>query len=132
MRKVIIMRGISGSGKSTLARKLAGTSGRIHSTDDYFERNGAYHFNPRELGRAHNANYTAFVGSLRRGVPVVICDNTNSTHAEFKRYIEAAESHGYEFEIVPLPHLNPAIAASRSTHHVPEATVRRMLERWEP
>lgn len=39
-RTIILMRGVPGSGKSTKAKKLAGTSGIVYSTDDFFMKNG--------------------------------------------------------------------------------------------
>ncbi len=131
VRKVYIMRGVSGSGKSTKARELAGTTGMIHSTDDYFMKDGVYKFDPRLLGRNHMRNFSAFKDSLNRNVLIVICDNTNSRHWEYKKYEEEAKNHGYEVEIVQMPHPEPAVAAKRSAHGVPETTIRRLLTRWE-
>ena len=131
MRKVYIMRGVSGSGKSTKARELAGDIGKIHSTDDYFMVDGAYKFEPRLLGRNHMRNLSAFKDSLHRSVPIVICDNTNSRHWEYKEYVEAAKNHGYEIEIVSMPHPDPVVAAKRTTHSVPEMIIRRLLARWQ-
>lgn len=132
MREVVILRGIPGSGKSTFAKKIAGTDGRIHSTDDLFEKNGVYRFDPRVLRDKHNENYARFVRSLNQHIPVVICDNVNCCRWEFERYIEAANFHRYKVEIVQLPHLDPAVAASRTLHAVPEEKIREILERWEP
>ena len=131
VRKVYIMRGVSGSGKSTKARELAGETGKIHSTDDYFMKDGVYNFDPRLLGRNHMRNFSAFQNSLNQGIPIVICDNTNSRHWEYEKYVEAARNHGYEVEIVQMPHPDPVVAAKRNAHGVPETTIRRLLVRWE-
>lgn len=131
VRKAYIMRGVSGSGKSTKAKELAGSIGKIHSTDEYFMKDGVYKFDPRFLGPNHKRNLAAFKDSLNRNVPIVVCDNTNSRHWEYKEYIEAAQNHGYEVEIVQMPHPDPVVAAKRNLHKVPETTIRRLLTRWE-
>src|SRR5512138_2682582 len=53
-RTVFIMQGISGSGKSTLAKRIAQDTGAaIVSADHYFERNGKFEYDSRQLGNAH-------------------------------------------------------------------------------
>jgi adenylate kinase family enzyme len=51
------MRGIPGSGKSTTAKKLAGETGKIHSTDNYFMVDGEYKFDPSKIREYHEANF---------------------------------------------------------------------------
>lgn len=131
MKKVIIMRGIPGSGKSTLARQLAGSTGKIHSTDDYFMKDGKYVFDPNALRRNHQLNFQAFKADLSLGVSPVIVDNTNTQKWEYQNYMDAAENAGYEVEVVSVPHIDPALAAQRNTHGVPEDAIRRMIARWE-
>ena len=132
MEKVVyIMRGIPGSGKSTQARRLAGATGKIHSTDDYFMEDGKYVFDPNKLGRNHQLNFQAFKADLQLGVSPVIVDNTNSRKWEYENYAKAAEDAGYRVEVVQVPHIDPALAAQRNTHGVPEESIRRMIARWE-
>jgi predicted kinase len=126
------MRGITGSGKSTLAKELAGEFGVIHSTDKFFyHADGTYHFDFEELENNHNRNFEDFCLSLREGVPVVICDNTNSQKWEFARYVEAAEAAGYRVAIVILPHPDPQVAADRSTKKTPTNVIAKMIYNWE-
>lgn len=132
MKKVYIMRGVSGSGKSTAARRLAGDSGKIHSTDDYFMHGEKYLFDPSKLQRNHQLNFEAFRADLALGVSPIIVDNTNTRKWEYKNYVEAAKEAGYEVEIVEMPHPDPFTAAKRSLHGVPEESIRRMIARWEP
>ena len=126
-----IMRGIPGSGKSTQARQLAGSTGKIHSTDDYFMQDGKYVFDPNKLGRNHQLNFQAFKADLQLGVSPVIVDNTNARKWEYENYAKAAEDAGYRVEVVQVPHIDPALAAQRNTHGVPEESIRRMIARWE-
>jgi predicted kinase len=132
MEKVaFIMRGLPGSGKSTIARHLIGDLGVIHSTDDFFVQNGKYYFDPEKLRANHDKNFRAFCESIAQEVPVVVCDNTNSKHWEYKRYLETAQKAGYMVSIVFMPHPTPEIAAKRNTHNVPIAIIVQMKERWE-
>jgi tRNA uridine 5-carbamoylmethylation protein Kti12 len=131
MNTALIMRGVSGSGKSTRARLLAGATGVVHSTDDYFYVNGVYRFDPAKFAQYHRRNLEAFRASLAAGVPIVICDNTNTRRWEFAPYVKAAEDAGYLITVVSLPHPDVAVAAARNTHGVPAEMIKRMIDRWE-
>ena len=131
MKKVYIMRGSSGSGKSTKARELAGSTGKIHSTDDFFMVDGEYKFDPGLLGRNHDLNFKAFKVSLALGVDPVVVDNTATRKWEYEKYQQVAEEAGYQVEIVSIPHIDPKLAAQRNSHGVPEKAIRRMIARWE-
>ncbi|MEK7390532.1 MAG: AAA family ATPase [Patescibacteria group bacterium] len=130
---VYIMRGVPGSGKTTIARMLAGTTGRIHSTDDFFiGADGKYCFNPRELEGNHRRNFEAFCRSLDEGVPAVICDNTNVRRWQFEPHVRAARQRGYLMAIVAMPHPTVDEAVRRNTHGVPAGAIQGMLCEWEP
>ena len=131
MKIVYIMRGVPGSGKSTLARKLSMGSGIIHSTDDYFVVDGDYRFDPSKLREYHDCNFEEFCESLRYGVPVVICDNTNVHRWMFRRYLEAAWFYGYLDVVISMPHPEPEVAAARNVHTVPAEVIRQMIDQWE-
>lgn len=131
MKKCFIMRGIPGSGKSTAARQLAGKTGKIHSTDDYFMKDGKYQFDPAQLRRNHELNFQAFKADLALGISPLIVDNTNTQKWEYQKYVDAAQEAGYDVEIVVIPHIDPKLAAKRNTHGVPEDKIRQMLARWE-
>ena len=131
MQIAYILRGIPGSGKTTLAKTLAGSGGVIHSTDNYFLQDGVYCFNPTRLPEFHDRNFEAFAESLKRGIPVVVCDNVNRAHEDYRRYVYAARECGYQVAIVFLPHPSPDEAAARTVHGVPIQTISRIIERWE-
>lgn len=137
-KRVIILRGEPGSGKTTKARFLARRARwfydrvAIHSTNDYFERQGR--FDERLLARFHEENFSAFLRSLKAGIELVIVDNCNSQYWEYERYIEAAKLHGYQVGIVVMPSLPVAELVRRTEenrHYVPEYAIRRIIERWE-
>lgn len=130
-RTVIIMRGIPGSGKSTRARELVGDTGVIHSTDEYFMKDGTYLFDATRIGLYHRLNFEAFVRSLEAGTSPVIVDNTNIRRRDFKRYVKAAGEAGYDVveEVIPMPSID--VAVERNTHGIPREAIQRMIDRWQ-
>lgn len=131
MKRAVIMRGVPGSGKSTIAKLLVGETGVIHSTDNYFYVEGVYSFSPSLLSQNHEKNFEAFCESLKKDVPIVICDNTNVKRTHFAHYISAAEAAGYQVDIVVMPHPDPEVAAIRNKHGVSSETIRQMIVDWE-
>jgi tRNA uridine 5-carbamoylmethylation protein Kti12 len=135
-KECYILRGVSGSGKSTHGFKLAleanqkGLTSAILSADDFFvlRGNGKYDFDPKLLGEAHKACFLGFVSAINREVDCVIVDNTNTTAVEIAGYERYATAMGYNVQIVTIA-CDPAIAAKRNTHGVPEKGVRAMHDR---
>lgn len=97
-RVMIIMRGVSGSGKSTKARQMAGPSGQIFSTDDFFEPDYDAQFSDEQLPKAHQWNQQRVAQALQSGVSPVVVDNTNVEAWEMKPYVQLAQQHGYEVQ----------------------------------
>lgn len=111
---------------------LRGKDGVVHSTDDYFMVDGRYLFDPTRLAEFHARNFWAFCASILRGVPIVVCDNTNARRVDFIHYVLAARRAGYEVKVIQLPHPHPRVAVWRSQHGVPLHTIQNMMARWEP
>jgi tRNA uridine 5-carbamoylmethylation protein Kti12 len=159
MNTCFIMGGVPGSGKSTAARAIAqshvdgsgefwieksvtyfgvrhddGTDtvmAAIHSTDQYFMKDGEYRFNPKQIGIFHNANYKAFRESIMNGIPIVICDNTNTQQKEWSKYAKEAKAQDYIVVHATLPHPHPDVATERNAHGVPKDAINRMISRWQ-
>lgn len=133
MNTAIIMRGIPGSGKSTFARELAeGKHAVICSTDDYFVKDGTYARDISKLAKYHEQNLERFIESLKDGVPLVICDNTNVRRDHYSAYVRFAEHYDYRVAIVTMPHPRPETAAARNIHGVSREHIERLLSQWEP
>lgn len=117
---IYILQGVSGSGKSSIASKLADAD-NICSADDFFMRDGKYHFDPTKLGEAHGACLRKYVSLLlvnaQKGRPIVV-DNTNTTIGEIAPYYSLAEAYGYKPVIITVE-CDPDEAAARNTHGVP-------------
>lgn len=131
MKIAYVMRGVPGSGKSTFVKTLVREEGIVHSTDDYFYIDGKYMFDRSRLQEYHDRNFAAFCESLKNGIPVVVCDNTNGKHCFFERYVKAAEEAGYEVRIITMPHPDPVLAASCTSHNVPIEKIQQMIDEWE-
>jgi predicted kinase len=138
MKTAYIMRGIPGSGKSTTVRELIqgydnlALSVAVHSTDDLCMVDGEYQFVVELAGARHAQNLENFRHSVTRGVPCVICDNTNVRTEHYQDYVEAAELWGYKVVIVEMVHPKPEVAYRRTTHGVPLERIERMIADWEP
>jgi len=134
MKHVIILQGVPGSGKSHYANEfVARTQAKsvVCSADDYFYQLGGgtkYAFDARQLGAAHGACFRKFIAAVQAEVEVVVVDNTNTTATEIAPYVLGGEAHGYTVEIIRVV-CDPAVAAARNTHGVPERAVRAMADR---
>ena len=128
--RVILMAGVPGSGKTHYVNKLGLSHESVVSADNFFVEDGVYRFDPTKLGAAHGDCLRGFVAALMKGLETVVVDNTNTTVIEMSPYVALAAAYGYETEIVRVV-CDPAVAAARNSHGVPERAVRAMSERLE-
>lgn len=135
MKRLVIMRGLPGSGKSTHAKELQGgvPTRVICSADDYFMKDGIYQFDPKQLGKAHEACKAKAHTAMLKSMSVVIIDNTNMQKWEFQDYIAFGMMYGYKIEKIVCGNLiDIKLYAERNTHGVPFESIKRMAERFEP
>lgn len=159
-KTLVIMRGLPWTGKSYTAKALAGDTGVIYSTDEYWykirkpDQPDHYSFNPRYLGDAHHWNQLRAQKSIELGHPLIIIDNTNTTASEPRHYVEYATCQDYAvrieeptsdrwLEIVALLRDKRAnkeklkdwakklAEGSKETHGVPAWSIEKMMWRWE-
>ena len=117
MSKLILVRGLPGSGKSTYAKTL----GMIHfEADMYFERNGEYEYNPRELSKAHSWCQYKVKEYLDSGMNVVV-SNTFTQLWEMDPYLEM----GHDVEVIEMTEMYGSI------HNIPDDKLEAMRARWE-
>lgn len=95
-KQLIIIRGLPGSGKSTLAKKLAKSTGIIHSVDDYFMKDGIYKFEEDKLSEYHDLNLYAAIDSMEKGISPIIIDNTNLLSVHLIPYVFEARFYDYK------------------------------------
>lgn len=134
------MRGIPGSGKSTRAAKimarfqaLFGKHSVKCSADDFFlDKDGNYNFDRNKIGKAHGECKRKAAQAMRKGVPLVVIDNTNTTMKEIRPYLDMAKEHSYTVKYCVVGNTDDdsiKVYAGRNVHGVPEEAIRRMAER---
>ncbi len=141
-KTVVINRGVIGSGKSEIAKRISkffeknSLDVAIHSTDDFFIKNGKYKFNIEKLESYHKKNIENFKESLERGVDLVVVDNTNLMPWEVENYTKLARDYGYQVVLINFEpreykeHLKVAKSKIKSKNER-EKVVRRMLENYK-
>jgi predicted kinase len=128
--RVILMAGIPGSGKTHYTNNKLGAHESVSADAGFVGSDGVYRFDPARLGAAHGDCLRAFVSALMKGAETVVVDNTNTTAIEMAPYVALAAAYGYVVEIVRFA-CDPAVAAARNVHGVPERACRAMAERLE-
>lgn len=128
----VIIRGASGSSKTTTANFLAAgyrasglkVAGSFEA-DQWMMQGGEYRFDPSRLGECHDKCFECCKSAMVNGEDIVIQSNTNTTRAEYSRYLDLAAKMGYLVVEMTLK------ADFGSIHGVPDHVVRRQRERFE-
>lgn len=132
-KHLIIMRGLPGSGKSSKAKTL-GIGGVVYSTDDFFDVDGKYMFDPTKLKEYHEKNQHRTELAMRKGVTPIVIDNTNIMADHMKPYVKLGDMYGYKISI-EYPETDWAWdadqLASKNTHGVPKNSIQRMLDNFQ-
>jgi len=131
-KAVAVLRGLPGSGKSHAAAEMERIYGPqisydsvICSTDDFFEVDGEYRFDPTQLTEAHRTCFRKFVDAVNQERALIIVDNTNIHAAEFAPYVTYAAAYGYEVKLITVwCALEKAMA--RNIHKVPFEVILKM------
>ena len=134
MVQLKVIRGIPGSGKSYLSAKLGKEiDAVVISTDDFFMVNGEYKFDYRYISVAHKWCHGIVAYNLMRGKSVIV-NNTFTCAWEIVPYIDMAHQLGIVWEILEPTtkwRYNVEECVKRNTHNVPEATIQKMMDRFE-
>jgi len=101
---VYLMRGLSSSGKSWTARRLAGETGLILETDEYFymqlgDNPSQYDWHADLLPAAQRWNFERFVTAVAEQVSLIVVDRGNSWNEETRKYAQLAVDCGYHVEL---------------------------------
>lgn len=120
-QKLILVRGIPGSGKSTYAKRLGIPD--HYEADMWFDDNGGY--DQSKIKLAHEWCFEMASAAMNAGRPVVV-SNTFIRRWEMQRYIDHAESIGVPVEEVTMT------GDYGSIHNVPDGTIERMRQSFEP
>jgi predicted kinase len=130
MKKVYILRGVSGSGKSTYVKKLPKYK-VVHSTDNFFYKNGKYKFDFKKLGYFHKKNLENFEKSLKEKKTIIVVDNTNLLAKEAKPYIKKAKEHGYRVILVDFKPKGAMWHYKRNRHNVPLKVIKEQIKKYK-
>ncbi len=142
-----------------MARELAGTTGIICETDEFFytqigESTDSYDYSADRLGDAREWNLERYQTALRDRVSPIVVDRGNGLNPETLEYVVLAQQQGYGVELKEpnspwwqelrvllkykryvsselFDHWATALAQrSRQTHRVPVETIRRWMKAW--
>ncbi len=155
---VFLMRGLPSSGKSHTAKLIAGDTGTILETDQYFytevgDDPQSYDYQADLLETARAWNFERFAKAIAEQHPTIIVDRGNGLNPETREYAEYALRHGYEVQLQePIsawwleirvllkyqPLTDPALddwaeelaRRSQSTHRVSSRVIRRWMRGW--
>lgn len=139
---MIICRGIPGSGKSSLAKQLAGSTGVVLETDDFFMKQGKYEFEEDKKIEAHKWNEARCFNSMDNGVSPIVISNTNIKAKEAEPYVRMAIDHGYKIKVEEPTWFkslrdpttgkwNYDMIKGKNVHNVPENIVKKMIDEYE-
>ena len=132
MKLVIINRGVPGSGKSSFISKMKelaiGKSIEVHSTDDLCMVDGKYCFDFKLAGERHRKNLKNFTESLKEGIEIVFCDNTNIKARDYNKYVSAAKQYDYNYVAIVFYPDSIEKHLERNTHGLPEETLINMKD----
>jgi len=135
-KRLIVLRGLPGSGKTHVRTHSFSQLFNAHdnkldtgyiicSADDFFTKDGEYHFDPLLLPEAHKACFMKFVEAVNAETPHILIDNTNIHAAEYAPYMTYAQAFDYTTEIVTV-WASVETAMKRQTHEVPLNIMLRM------
>lgn len=133
---LVLLRGAPGSGKTTLAMAMLdhNPGGVVLSTDEYFIRNGHYHYEPGLLGEAHEWNHKRAKEAFEKGQTPIIIDNTNMQCWEMKPYVAMAQKYRYKVlfrEPDTWWKSKPRELEKRTKHQVSKEKIRHILDRYD-
>lgn len=122
---MILIRGIPGSGKSTIAKQFNSSRNHVHIETDmfWFLETGEYKWDASRLSEAHAWCLVETKKLLEKSI-IPVVSNTFTTVKELKPYFDLAR----QFSITPNVIL--AQGGFKNIHNVPEATLKRMKDRF--
>ncbi len=157
-KALYLMRGLPCCGKSHTARKLAGKTGVICETDEYFHTHvgqdpSKYNYKKELLPLARQWNFERCRKAVLEGRSPIVVDRGNSLNLESHQYARLAADNGYrvalsepespwwqeirvllKYKSVTRPILyswaEKLAEMSRAHHRVPESTIRRWMDHW--
>lgn len=143
-KTVIINRAVPGSGKTTITNCILeklqenNINVAIHSTDEYFIIDSQYIFDIDKLYAYHQMNLLEFEKSIKKGIDVIINDNTNITPGQTEAYTNIARDNNYYIIFITLnprelvKHLESqkVTPLKPDAHEVSEEVLKNMIKEY--
>ncbi len=155
---VYLMRGLPSCGKSFRAKQLAGNSGFICETDEFFftqvgRSPRTFDYDSTRMQEARDWNFERFKAAVDQGVTPVVVDRGNGLNLETKRYATYAVNADYTVRLAEpdspwwqeirvllkyKDHTMPILEEwaqhlarkNRATHRTPAKTILRWMKHW--
>ncbi len=153
-----LMRGLPSTGKTHTARRLAGDTGTVCETDEFFYTEvgtdpAVYDFDLDLMSEARAWNFDRFRAAVDKGVSPIVVDRGNGLTLESRRYAVYAQERGYKVELAEpdsswwaeirvllkyRQHTLPVLRAwakrlaemSMKTHGVPPEEIWSRMQNW--
>jgi len=122
--KIILVRGVPGSGKSTFAKNMFPDLKVVEADDYFYDANGVYTFNPKEIKNAHEDCLMRAEEELKKGNSVVVA-NTFTQLWEMDAYLNLAYRYDAEHVVYRLD------GGFENVHGVPAEKVKQMKDRFQ-
>ncbi len=102
---VYLMRGLPCCGKSHRAKRLAGNTGAIFETDEYFYTQvpgdpTRFKYNHALLPKARAWNFARYSEAIHKGISPIIVDRGNSLNEQSYQYAQLAHQQGYTIILI--------------------------------
>lgn len=123
-RYLYIVRGVPGSGKTTLTHTI---TDNVFSADDFFMKNGEYHFDAKLLPKAHEDCRNRCEDAMKSGKEKIAVANTFTRKWEMKPYFDLAEKYGYVVFSLVVENRH----GNKNVHNVPDDAIKKMKNRFE-
>lgn len=155
---VYLMRGLPSCGKSHLAKRLAGETGVLLETDQFFVRTNSagetiFDYREDQLAAARQWIFERFQQAISEERSPIVLDRGNGLNEATYRFAQYAVEHGYRVELKEpdsdwwleirrlmrdRPRTNPQLAEwavrlaemSRATHQVPLRIIQSWMSSW--
>ena len=122
--RMILLQGSVGVGKSTIARELdKDPDVSVVSIDNYFEKDGKYHYQSENLPEAHSYCLSIIRDLLVTTDSIIVVDNCNKNNEDVRQYLDLVDHKAVVIHI-KVKDQNEAIkCGKRSTHKVPQSSI---------
>lgn len=135
--EVIIVRGVPGIGKTNYVYERENDTNRNYSIcnyNEYFEKDGKYNFDGRDINKAEQVMFNKFLTSIKKEIPKIYVVGSFNEIWMYENYLTTAQLFNYNIKVVELECLNKeqlVMFNRRSKHKVPYTKSVKLFNNWE-